>query len=244
MVSTLGSAFRPPEMIPMRCPHCTTDFHENWTNKPFAGFGLNRVRVPFHETSVYCYWYYRTTVCSKCKDVTIEIAPMSVDSEAWLQDWRMVYPIGASRGPVSPEVPEEITKDYVEACNVLPISAKASAALSRRCLQNILHEGGYTAPNLAKEIELLLSETDSRKAIPQRLRTTIDLIRNFGNFSTHPIDDKTTLQIIDIEPHEAESCLDILEECFEHFYVGPAAAKARKLALDAKLAAAKKPPSK
>jgi hypothetical protein len=38
--------------------------------------------------------------------------------------------------------------------------------------------------------------------------------------------------------------LDILEECFEHFYVGPAAAKARKMALDAKLAAAKKPPSK
>jgi hypothetical protein len=192
------------------------------------------------------YWHYRTTLCSKCMDAVIEIAPGDVPGVELLQDWRMVYPIGASRGPISPEVPSEIADEYVEACNVLPISAKASAALSRRCLQNILHSKGYKigSGDLAKEIDLLLNEADSKKAIPLRLHTTIDLIRNFGNFSAHPIDDKTTLQIIEVEDHEAESCLDILEECFEHFYVGPAAAKARKLALDAKLAAAKKPPSK
>jgi hypothetical protein len=159
-------------------------------------------------------------------------------------EWRMIYPIGASRGPVSPELPDEIKKDYVEACIVLPFSSRASAALSRRCLQNILHREGYKARDLAAEIDLLLNEVDPKKAIPLRLRDTIDLIRNFGNFSAHPIDDKTTLQIIDVESHEAESCLDILEECFEHFYVWPVAAKARKVALDAKLAAAKKPPSK
>ena len=156
----------------------------------------------------------------------------------------MVYPIGASRGPISPEVPAGIAVDYTEACNVLTISPKASVALSRRCLQNILHEAGYTAPKLAKEIDLLLNETDSRKAIPQRLRHTIDGIRNFGNFRAHPISDKTALQIIDVEPHEAEWCLEILEECFEHFYVGPAIARTRKAALDARLAAAGKPPSK
>jgi hypothetical protein len=192
------------------------------------------------------YWHYRTTVCSKCKDGIIEIAPLTENVGEELLEWRMVYPIGASRGPISPEVPAEIRNDYVEACNVLPISAKASAALSRRCFQHILHSEGYKvgSGDLAKEIDLLLNEPDTRKAIPLRLHTTIDLIRNFGNFSAHPIDDKTTLQIIEVEDHEAESCLDILEECFEHFYVGPAAAKARKLALDAKLAAAKKPPSK
>jgi hypothetical protein len=182
-------------------------------------------------------------VCSRCKDVVIEIAPLTT-SGARLENWRMVYPIGASRGPVSAEVPVEISKDYIEACNVLPISAKASATLSRRCLQNILHAFGYKDRTLDKEIDLLLDETNPRKAIPEKLRTTIDLIRNFGNFSAHPIDDKTTLQIIEVEDHEAEACLDILEECFEHFYVGPAAAKARKLALDEKLVASGKRPSK
>jgi Domain of unknown function (DUF4145) len=145
---------------------------------------------------------------------------------------------------VSPDVPKEIAEDYVEACLVLPMSAKASAALSRRCLQNILHQQGYKARDLAAEIDLLLNEQDSRKAIPQALRTTIDAIRGFGNFSAHPIDDKTSLQIIDVEAEEAEWCLEILEGCFEHFYVRPAIAAAKKAALDAKLAAVGKPPSK
>jgi Domain of unknown function (DUF4145) len=91
---------------------------------------------------------------------------------------------------------------------------------------------------------LLLNEPDPKKAIPQRLRDTIDAIRNFGNFSTHPITETTALQIVDVEPEEAEWCLEILEECFEHFYVGPEIAKAKKAALDAKLAATGKPPSK
>jgi hypothetical protein len=72
----------------------------------------------------------------------------------------------------------------------------------------------------------------------------VDGIRNFGNFSAHPVTDATTLQIIDVEPHEAEWCLEIVEECFQHFYVRPALAKARKDALNAKLLAAKKPPAK
>jgi hypothetical protein len=84
----------------------------------------------------------------------------------------------------------------------------------------MLHAHGYKAANLAKEIDLLLGETDPTKALPHKLRATVDGVRNFGNFSAHPIDDKTTLQVIDVEPHEAEWCLEIIEEMFEHFYVG------------------------
>jgi hypothetical protein len=108
----------------------------------------------------------------------------------------------------------------------------------------MLHAHGYRARDLRKEIDLLLSETDPRKALSYRLRQTVDSIRNFGNFSAHPIDDKTTLQVIDVEPHEAEWCLEIIEELFDHFYVGPAVTKTKKAALDAKLVAAGKPPSK
>jgi hypothetical protein len=90
----------------------------------------------------------------------------------------------------------------------------------------------------------LLNEADASKAIPSTLRVTVDGIRNFGNFSAHPITDVTSLQIIDVEPHEAEWCLEILEEMFQHFYVRPAEAAARKAALDAKLKSAGKPPSK
>lgn len=126
----------------------------------------------------------------------------------------------------------------------MPISAKASAALPRRCLQNILHNAGYIGENLWVEINLPLNETDPNKAISQRLRGPIHAIRHFRNFSAHPINDKTALQIIQVEPDEAEWCLEILEKCFEHFYVRPAIAMEKIAALDAKIAATKKPPQR
>jgi hypothetical protein len=73
---------------------------------------------------------------------------------------------------------------------------------------------------------------------------TLDTIRNFGNFSAHHITDQTTLQVIDVEDYEAEYCLDILDAVFDHYYVKPAEALRKKAALNAKLAAAKKPPTK
>jgi hypothetical protein len=62
--------------------------------------------------------------------------------------------------------------------------------------------------------------------------------------SLHPTEDVTTLEIIPVEDDEAEWCLQILEDMFEHFYVRPAEAALRKAALDAKLASAGKLPSK
>lgn len=40
--------------------------------------------------------------------------------------------------PAAPEVEPQFAEDYNEACLVLPFSPKASVALSRRCLQNII----------------------------------------------------------------------------------------------------------
>jgi hypothetical protein len=214
----------------------------NWVPEYFDRLNHNLKQVLDSETGADGYWCYRSAIWPGCQGWAIEMA-VARDKEP-LTTWRQIFPVGASRGPVSREVPKPIAADYIEACNVLPISAKTSAALSRRCLQNMLHAANYRERDLAREIDLLLNEPDPRKALPHQLRETVDAIRNFGNFSAHPIDDKTTLQVIDVEPHEAEWCLEVIEDLFEHFYVGPAMAAAKKAALDAKLAAGGKPPSK
>jgi Domain of unknown function (DUF4145) len=250
----------------MKCPHCSIHFHDNWvegsvergTYYPPAGVPYPPDGLPI-ETG----WRYRTAVCPKCSKLTIELSPpperRPVFEEGELlkkgevlqegevlkeRQWRQVQPVGSNRGAVPPEVPEPIAADYVEACQVLPLSAKASAALARRCLQAMLHIHGYRDKDLAKEVQQLLAETDPNKALPGPIRQTVDAIRHFGNFSAHPVNDKTSVQVIDVEPEEAEWCLEILEALFEHFYVGPAAAAAKKAALDAKLKAAGKTPSK
>ena len=49
----------------------------------------------------------------------------------------------------------------------------------------------------------------------------IDAVRQFGNFSAHEKKSLRTLQIIDVEPGEAELCVEIVEGLFEHYYVRP-----------------------
>jgi hypothetical protein len=219
----------------VKCPHCGIHFHDNLDPNWLARYGQ---RLSDKDGN----WSYRTAICPVCEKVTIDIG-QTVDAMGNML-WGRVYPVGANRGPVPKEVPERIAQDYVEACNVLPISAKASAALSRRCLQHMLRGHGYKAKDLANEIDLLLKDTDPLKALPMRLLETVDAIRNFGNFAAHPNENKATLEIIDVEPHEAEWCLETIEELFEHFYVGPAAAAAKKAALNAKLASGGKPKAK
>lgn len=220
----------------MKCPHCGVAFHASWSTQS----------INFHNQ--FTGWIARNTHCPDCNDYTIEIGegphPNTPKFDASEVEWRMIRPLGANRGPIPKEVPSEVAVDYIEASDVLPISPKASAALSRRCLQNVLHRNGYKGKDLFKEVDMLVNEPDPKKGIPESLRMTIDGIRHFGNFSAHPITDTTSLQIIDVEPHEAEWCLDILDELFQHFYVRPAQALARKAELDRKLAAAGKPPSR
>jgi hypothetical protein len=223
------------------CPHCGKAFHDSW----------NIVEVQKNlKLSPQIIWHVRSTICPACDKSTFHLLqfctivnPGRANTQQLVEDFR-VYPVNIFRKPTPKEVPPDIKEDYEEACKVLPLSNKASAALSRRCLQAILQEQGYTQRDLAVQIDALLNEQNPAKAIPSALRETVDAIRNFGNFSAHRITDQTTLQIVTVEPGEADWCLDILEELFDHYYVKPAAAKARKAALDAKLTAAGKPRSK
>ena len=133
------------------------------------------------------------------------------------------------------------TADYREACLVLTDSAKASAALSRRCLQNLLREHVHVKPsNLDNEIQQVL---DSGK-LPSDLADAIDAVRVSGNFAAHPIKSTNSGEIIDVEPGEAEWLLDTLEALFDFYFVRPEALKKKRDALNAKLAEAGKPPLK
>jgi|SRR5580700_477989 hypothetical protein len=217
----------------MKCPHCTTSIHESWTKNLI------------HKSGQHTVWRVSIMTCPECeKDILSFGRAPNAHPASDAPYLEIFFPQGSSRDPVSPDVPGPIAADYGEAAKVLPDSPKASAALARRCLQAILREAGYKQRDLAVQIDAVLSEADARKALPTGVHSMLDAIRSFGNFSAHPITDQTTLQIIDVEDHEAEYCLDILDALFDHYYVRPEEAKRRRAALDAKLIAAGKAPSK
>ncbi len=193
----------------MKCPHCFIMFHDSWNTAP--------IPLPRTESGQ---WGVKATLCPSCKEPSVRLGILGIiesygqDSTGKIVSYHlsdtksfMAYPKFPQRTPVDNAVRESFRNDYEEACNVLSISAKASAALCRRVLQGILKEQGYTSSNLYKQIDDLLKETNPQKVIPTGVRNTIDAVRNFGNFAAHPISDKISLQIIDVEPNELSGAL-------------------------------------
>lgn len=124
---------------------------------------------------------------------------------------------------------------------VLPDSAKASAALSRRCLQQLLRDFEKVKPgNLADEIQ----EVIDRGKLPSHIAESIDAVRNIGNFAAHPAKSQKTGEIVPVEPGEAEWNLNVLESLFDFYFVQPAVVKQKREALNKKLAEAGKKPMK
>jgi len=153
----------------------------------------------------------------------------------------LCYPKAPSRAPVPKEVPEGFANDYHEACLTLADSPKASAALSRRCLQHLLREQARVKHgNLADEIQHVLDEGK----LPSHLLDSLDAVRNIGNFAAHPIKSKSSGEVLDVEPGEAEWNLDVVEALFDYFFVQPALLKKKRAALNEKLKEAGKPEMK
>ena len=118
------------------------------------------------------------------------------------------------------------------------LSKKASAALARRCLQNLLRFQKITGKNLNEEIDLAI------KTLPPYLAESIDAIRQIGNYAAHPAKTEKTGEILDVEAGETEWILNTLEQLFDFYYVAPAKIQEKRDALNAKLSEIGKLPLK
>ncbi len=153
----------------------------------------------------------------------------------------LIRPKISGRPPVPPDVPNKYAEDYKESCLVLADSPKASAALSRRCLQHLLRgEAKVKHQDLFNEIK----ELDSRGTLPSHIADGLDAVRQIGNFAAHPIKSQSTGDIVPVEPGEAEWNLDVIESLFDFYFVAPANTKARKDVTNRKLKDAGKHPIK
>ena len=230
----------------MKCAYCQLDFHPQTLDTQIGFANSVRLPRPDAKSDGQVYAKFETIVCSACKGGHVYFKMYRIAEGFFFEDLehRLVYPRGNAAFRPQKEVPTNISIDFLEAGEVLAISPKASAALARRCLQAVLAAHGYNNKDLVKQVEAVLHESDSSKVLPLAIRDNLDAIRNFGNFSAHPITDKTTLQIVDVEEGEAEWCLEILLDLFEHYYVNPARAAEKRAALSSKLSAAGKPPMK
>ena len=216
----------------MKCPHCRVDYFEQATVVP----------LDYDESG---YWVVRHSKCPSCMRVVAvmqrtglirgqgEVHPFGEAHVSYL-----VLPRTTLRPSPPAQVPPEFAADYVEAAAVLNDSPKASAALSRRCLQHIIREKAQIkARDLAAEIQLLLDSN----VLPSWLAEAVDAVRNIGNFAAHPIKSTQSGEVLPVEPGEAEWTLDVLDGLFDFYFVQPALLLEKRAQLNAKLAQAGKP---
>ena len=114
--------------------------------------------------------------------------------------------------PFPEYIPQAIISDYNEACLIKDLSPKASATLSRRCLQGMIRDfWGISKSRLIDEIEALQEKIDSLTW------NAIDGLRKIGNIGAHM--EKDINIITDVEPQEATLLLGLIENLLKDWYI-------------------------
>ena len=195
-------------MKSFQCPFCNSSFplidetyeyyqasFESHDSKFWDTAPSNSVNINFYK-------------CPSCKKTTIKVTGASKN----FADLNVpIYPNSLAKH--FPEyIPKSIRQDYEEAYSILNLSPKASATLSRRCLQGMIRDFyKITKSRLFDEINEL------QNIVPASQREAINAVRSIGNIGAHM--EKDVNVIIDVDPDESEKLLKLIELLIDKWYI-------------------------
>lgn len=196
-------------MSGFQCPYCsmvmpeTTDTVTSQTTsfESFNGYTSDYSYTP----SCIEITFYK---CPNCGKYTVRAQGLCADVEGI--NMQLLPISNANQYP--DYIPKAIRNDYEEACSIVNLSPKASATLSRRCIQGMIHDyWGIKLKNLNQEITAL------KDKISPDLWSCIDALRQLGNIGAHMEKDINT--IVDIDSNEAESLIKLIELLIKEWYI-------------------------
>lgn len=141
-------------------------------------------------------------ICPYCGETSIKVYDFEHDRDF------SIYPISNAK-KFEDKVPKNIYRDYSEAKATLQLSPRASSALSRRCLQAMIHNRwDINLGNLCNEINNIPSEK-----ITKIERDALNAIRQIGNIGAHPD------AIVDVNSKDAELLVSVIEIFLQKWYI-------------------------
>ena len=200
-----------------KCPNCavvaTFNFENEWPYEPpirksitsmdqITGLDQAVKKARMKSFSI------RTLKCNACNAITVIAYP-----EGMLHDKGvLVWPIKSSRKLEREELlTPTIKKDFYEAASIEKFSPTASAALSRRCLQQIIKEKYSSLMPKNDKLKIQVNAVLVANVLPDYISSELHSIRSIGNNAAHPNVDPATNEIIEVEEGEASDCLNVLE---------------------------------
>lgn len=201
------------------CPHCERDVtivermqsindHHLTINNAEGEFILvsEFVVCPNSQCSRFSLW----ATLRERKEIKTEQGVMRGKSGEIVKHWCLVPELRARNFPSY--IPAVIVDDYREACLIRDASPKASATLSRRCLQGMIRDfWGVKAGRLIDEIDAIRDKVDSITW------EAIDAIRKLGNIGAHM--EKDINLIVDVDQKETELLIGLIEQLMGEWYI-------------------------
>jgi hypothetical protein len=191
----------------LTCPYCNAEIPLNSSTV--------RTRFPSfyyddYESTEYCDTLKITFIhCPRCEKSIINILGCGFQ----VLDHEVLFSPSSLAKQFPDFIPNHILQDYEEAFKIVNLSPKASATLSRRCVQAIIRDFyGISKPRLVDEINEL-----KNKDIDIRMIQSLQSLRSISNIGAHPEIDINT--IVDIDPGEAEKLLRLIEILIEESYI-------------------------
>jgi hypothetical protein len=166
-------------------------------------------------------------ICSneQCKELTFEatlcsyVERSTVEEHGPFTHWGLLP--ASSAKPQPSYIPQPIRDDYAEACAIRDLSPKASATITRRCLQGMIRDFcGISKGRLIDEINELRDRVhEGRGPVGVQVDTleAIDHVRKIGNIGAHMEADINV--IVDVDPDEAQVLISLVELLLEEWYV-------------------------
>ena len=164
----------------------------------------------------------------ECRKPTVFVSvknwSYSSHGRVWLEGAELVSKrlIPESSARPQPEcIPLALRNDYIEACRIVELSPKAAATLARRCLQGMIRDfcgiQKGTLNDEIRELKKLVDEDKAPKGVSDNSVEAIDAVRKIGNIGAHM--EKDINLIIDVDPDEAQTLIELIETLFEDWYV-------------------------
>jgi len=196
------------------CPFCNTDqtVTDEGRQATFADLSIDNVDGPRRLV-------VKFVVCPSpdCRRFSLsaslhglEIVGSRSYTGKQLKTWALIPPSRARSFPVV--LPPNILEDYQEACLSVEFSEKVAAALSRRCLSEMLRDFWQVQPgSLADEFRQIKGSAD------QLTWEAIESIRRSGMVGSRM--ESKDGEILDTEPGEAKLLIGLIEMLIDDWYV-------------------------
>ena len=160
-----------PELLKpnFKCLHCKITTQHEWRDLESKSIARNKMGGVTHYTGFSDLEVFKISICYNCRGIAM-----------WRND-KVISPNTSHQPPAHTEMPEPIKSIYEEAASISSLSPRASCALMRHALEELVKFMEYKGDDLFQDIGQMYKDS----LIDDNIKDSLDIVRLTGNDALH-----------------------------------------------------------